>query len=187
MSEEVQLYLDEAVEIMDKAIKFYVAELVKIRAGRAMPNMLDGLTIEYYGSPTPISQVASISTADARTLAIKPFERNLINEIEKSIRNSQLGINPQNNGEQILLVVPPMTEERRRDLAKSIKANSETAKIAVRNIRKDTNESLKKLLKEGISEDEIKISEEKVQKLTDKYIADIEQITAKKEVEIMTV
>lgn len=185
--EEITFFLDEAKESMEKAIKHLDHELTKVRAGRASPQMLDGLTVIYYGSPTQLSQVASISTPDARTIAIKPFEKSLFNEIEKSIRNSDLGLNPQNNGEIIILSVPALTEERRRDLTKRVKSEGEEAKISIRNIRKNTNEELRKLLKEGASEDAVKMAEEKVQKTTDAFIVNIDQHCDKKEKEIMTI
>ncbi len=185
--EEIELFLDEAKELMQKAVDHTAAELVKIRAGKAMPNLLDGILVQYYGSPTPLNQVSSVTTPDARTLAIKPFERNLISEIEKAIINSDLGLAPQNNGEIIILTIPALTEERRINLVKHAKQECETGKISIRSIRKDTNESLRKLQKEGASEDEIKKAEEKVQKLTDQYSAKIEELLAKKEADIMKV
>ncbi|WP_113924086.1 ribosome recycling factor [Cognataquiflexum aquatile] len=185
--EEIQLYLEEAKELMQKAVNHTAAELVKIRAGKAMPNLLDGIMVAYYGAPTPLQQVASVTTPDARTLTIKPWERNLINEIERSIVNSDLGLAPQNNGEIIILTIPPMTEERRRNLVKQAKNECESGKISIRTVRKETNESLRKLQKEGASEDEIKRAEDTVQKFTDSYSTKIDELLVKKEVEIMTV
>lgn len=185
--EEIQLYLEEAKELMQKAVNHTVAELLKIRAGKAMPNLLDGIMVAYYGSPTPLQQVASVTTPDARTLTIKPWERNLINEIERSIINSDLGLAPQNNGEIIILTIPPMTEERRKNLVKQAKNECESGKISIRTVRKETNESLRKLQKEGASEDEIKRAEDSVQKFTDSYSAKIDELLVKKENEIMTV
>ena len=185
--EEIELYLDEAKELMQKAVDHTAAELVKIRAGKAMPNLLDGVYINYYGSPTPLQQVSSVNTPDARTLAIKPFERNLISEIEKAIINSDLGLAPQNNGEVIILTIPALTEERRIQLVKNAKAECENGKISLRSVRKETNESLRKLQKEGASEDEIKRAEEQVQKFTDGYSTKIDELLSKKEVEIMKV
>jgi ribosome recycling factor len=152
-----------------------------------MPNLLDGVFVMYYGSPTPLSQVSSVTTPDARTLAIKPFERNLISEIEKAIINSDLGLAPQNNGEIIILTIPALTEERRINLVKNAKSECETGKISIRSVRKDTNESLRKLQKEGASEDAVKRAEEQVQKFTDSYSAKIDELLAKKEVDIMKV
>lgn len=185
--EEIELYLDDAKEQMQKAVDHTAAELVKIRAGKAMPNLMEGIMVPYYGTPTPINQVSSITTPDARTLAIKPFERNLISEIEKAIINSDLGLAPQNNGEIIILTIPALTEERRVTLVKQAKHECENGKISVRTVRKDTNDSLKKLQKEGASEDEVKRAEEKVQKLTDQFIAKIDELLDKKEAEIMKV
>ncbi len=185
--EEIELYLDDAQELMQKAVDHTAAELLKIRAGKAMPNMLDGIMVQYYGAPTPLNQVSSVNTPDARTLAIKPFEKNLISEIEKAIINSDLGLAPQNNGEMILLTIPALTEERRLSLVKQAKNESENGKISLRTVRKDTMDELKKLLKEGASEDEIKRAEDKVQKFTDQYSAKIDEQLAKKEVDIMKV
>lgn len=185
--EELQLYLMEAKEHMDKTIHHVEHSLAKIRAGRAMPNMLDGLMVIYYGNPTPISQVASINTPDARTLVIKPWEKKVIADIEKAIINSDLGLNPQNDGEMVRLNIPPLTEERRKDLAKHSRTEAEHGRVSIRNIRKDINEHLKRLIKEHIAEDEVKKAEIKVQELTDEYIRKIDDILAKKEKEIMTV
>lgn len=185
--EEIQMFLDEAAELMDKAVKHTAAELVKIRAGKANPAILDGLIITYYGVPTHLNQAASVTVPDARTIMIKPWEKSLISEIEKAIINSDLGLNPQNDGESIRLNIPPLTEDRRRQLVKQAKGEAENGKISVRNIRKDTNESLRKLLKDGASEDDVKRAEDKVQVLTDKHNAQIDEILAKKEAEIMTV
>ncbi|MFN8437482.1 MAG: ribosome recycling factor [Cytophagales bacterium] len=185
--EEIELYLDDAKTSMDKAINHLAHELTKIRAGKATANMIDGLYVDYYGSQSPLSQVASVTTPDARTLLIKPWEKGMLHEIEKAIRNSNLGFNPQNDGECVRINVPMLTEERRRDLVKQTKNEGETSKVRIRTIRKDTNEDLKKLQKDGASEDAVKDAEAKVQKLTDAFIAKIEEMLAKKEVEIMTV
>ncbi|PZV83482.1 ribosome recycling factor [Algoriphagus aquaeductus] len=185
--EEIELFLDEAKELMQKAVDHTAAELVKIRAGKAMPNLLDGIMVQYYGAPTPLNQVSSVTTPDARTLAIKPFERNLISEIEKAIINSDLGLAPQNNGEIIILTIPALTEERRVQLVKQAKSECETGKISIRSVRKETNESLRKLQKEGVSEDAIKRAEEQVQKFTDNYSAKIDELLVKKEADIMKV
>ena len=185
--EEIELFLDEAKELMQKAVDHTASELVKIRAGKAMPNLLDGIMVQYYGSPTPLNQVSSVNTPDARTLAIKPFERNLISEIEKAIINSDLGLAPQNNGEIIILTIPALTEERRINLVKQAKQECETGKISIRSVRKDTNESLRKLQKEGAPEDAVKRAEDQVQKLTDQFSAKIDELLAKKEADIMKV
>jgi len=185
--EEIEMYLGEAREMMEKAINHTQSELQKIRAGKAMPNMVDGIYVDYYGVSTPIAQAASISTPDARTILIRPFEKKMAYEIEKAIVNSQLGLTPQNDGESLRLNLPPLTEERRKDLVKKAKQETEQGKVAVRNARKEVNEALRKLLKDGASEDAIKGAEEKVQQYTDKYVAQIDSILEHKEKEIMTV
>lgn len=187
MEEEIEMYLDETQELMDKAVLHTSTELTKIRAGKAMPNMLDGITVEYYGAQTPLNQVASVNTPDARTLVIKPFDRKSISDIERAIINSDLGFNPQNDGEIVRINIPPLTEERRRNLAKQAKTETENGKISIRNIRKDSNDSLKKLLKEGAPEDNIKRAEDQVQALTDQYVSKMDEILGKKEKEIMTI
>jgi ribosome recycling factor len=185
--EEIELYLDDAKDSMSKALKHLELELTKIRAGKASPNMLDGILVDYYGNSSAIQNVSSISTPDARTLMVKPWEKNMFPVIEKAIRDANLGLNPQNNGEQIIISIPPLTEERRKTLVKQARGEGETSKVRVRGIRKEVNEELRKLLKEGASEDAIKIAEEKVQKFTDETIAQIESILSKKEVEILTI
>jgi ribosome recycling factor len=185
--EEIELYLEDAKDTMEGAIKHLIIELGKIRAGKASPQMLEGLQIDYYGSMTPLQNVATINTPDARTIAIKPFERKIINDIERAIRNGNLGFSPSNDGEMIRISVPPLNEERRRELAKRAKNEIETAKINIRNIRQDANNSLRKLTKEGVAEDLVKISEDRVQKLTDGFISKVEQIFSAKEKEIMEV
>lgn len=185
--EELELYLEEAKEHMDKSIHHLSHALAKIRAGRAMPNMLDGLMVEYYGNPTPISQVASVNTPDARSLVIKPWEKNMLPLIEKAIINSDLGLNPQNDGELVRLNIPPLTEQRRKDLVKQSKAEAENGRISIRNVRKDANDHIRKLLKEHVSEDEVKRAEGTIQEFTDEYIKKIDHLLEEKEVEIMTV
>jgi ribosome recycling factor len=187
MMEKIKLFLDEAKEMMEKSLKHTGIEFSKIRAGKASPAMLDGIVIEYYGVPTPVNQAATINTSDARTLVIKPFEKKLIAEIERAIINANLGLNPQNDGEVIRIIIPALTEERRRDLVKQVKQEAEAGRVAIRNIRKEINEELRKLQKEGASEDDIKKAEEKVQQLTDSYTSKIEELLAAKEKEIMTV
>ena len=187
MEEEIKMFLDEAKALMQKSIEHTSSEFGKIRAGKATPGMLDGLFVNYYGSQTPISNVATINTPDARTLTIKPFERTLIGEIEKTIKNSDLGINPQNNGEQIILTVPPLTEERRKNLVKQVKQEAENGKVSVRNVRKDINESLKKLQKDGAAEDAIKGAEDEVQKYTNGFISKIDELANHKEAELLKV
>ena len=185
--EEVEFYLEEAKETMERAIKHTQIELGKIWAGRASAQMLDGIQLEYYGVLTPLSQVSSITTPDARTIAVKPFERKTIGDIERAIINSNVGLNPSNDGDLIRLNIPPMTEERRRDLMKKVRAEIEIAKVNIRNIRKEANEDIRKLTKEGVSEDDAKRGEERVQKLTDSFIDKVEHLLATKEIDIMSV
>jgi ribosome recycling factor len=187
MSELVKKQVTAAKALMDKAIDHADNELNKIRAGKANPSMLDDISVDYYGTPTPLSQVGSVNTPDARTLIVQPWEKSLLPAIEKAIKEANLGVNPQNDGVIIRINVPPLTEERRRDLVKKAKGEAETGKIAVRNIRKDANEKIKKLKTEGVSEDEIKVGEGEVQKLTDAYIIKIDQLSELKEKDIMTV
>jgi ribosome recycling factor len=162
-------------------------ELNKIRAGKAMPNMLDSIQVDYYGAPTPLNQVASVTAPDARTLMIRPFEKSVIAGIEKAIRDSDLGLNPQNDGENIRINIPALTEERRKQLVKQVKQEIENGKVSIRNVRKDTNNSLKDLQKEGASEDEVKRAEETVQKLTNDFTSKVDELYEKKEGELMTV
>ncbi|MFT6866625.1 MAG: ribosome recycling factor [Cyclobacteriaceae bacterium] len=184
--EEIEFYLDHAREMMSKAVEHTQHALTKIRAGKAMPNMLDGIEVDYYGNLTPLNQVASVTTPDARTLIIKPWEKGIIAGIEKAIINSDLGLNPQNDGDIVRLNIPMLTEERRFGLVKQAKAECESGKISIRNIRKEVNDSLKKLEKDGTSEDLVKDAEAQVQKVTDSNTAKLDEILAKKEKEIMT-
>tara|TARA_B100001057_G_C22788526_1_gene926620 strand:+ start:940 stop:1500 length:561 start_codon:yes stop_codon:yes gene_type:complete len=185
--EEIELILEDTRERMNKSIQFLVSELKKIRAGKAMPNMLDGISVDYYGAPTPLIQVASITTPDTRTLFIKPWEKTIIQEIEKAIMNSDLGLSPQNDGENVFINIPPLTEERRILLAKQIKSEGEKGKISIRAVRKESNEFIKKLSNEGVSEDLIKDGEVEVQKITDKKINKIDEVVQNKEKEIRTI
>ncbi|GIV40149.1 MAG: ribosome-recycling factor [Thermonema sp.] len=187
MEEEILMYLQDAEERMKKALDHTQDIVSKIRAGRVTPEFLEGITVEYYGAQVPLTQVANVNSLDGRTLSIRPFEKGLINDIEKAIQASDLGVNPQNNGESIILAFPPLTEERRKQLVKQVKQEIEEGKISVRNIRKEANNSIKKLKEEGIPEDSIKRGEEEVQKLTDKYVAKLDELFEKKEQEIMKV
>ncbi len=187
MSEDLSLILSDAEEHMGKAIQHLEIELVKIRAGRANPNMLDGIVVDYYGSPTPIGQVGNIIAADARTITIQPWEKNMLQPIERAIINSNIGLTPQNDGSIIRLFLPPLTEERRRELVKRVNAEGEHTKVAVRNIRRDAIEQIKKLQKDGLSEDAAKDAEKDVQGLTDKYSAQIDKHLEAKDKEIMSV
>jgi ribosome recycling factor len=183
--EEIELFLEDAKERMGKAFNHVGNELLKIRAGKATPNMLDGIIVPYYGVNSPLNQVASVTTPEARTLFIKPWEKQLIPEIEKAIMAANIGLTPQNDGLQVIINIPMLTEERRRNLVKQVHTECEHGRVAVRAIRKETNESLKKI--KGASEDDIKNGEEEVQRLTDEFIEKIEALMKKKEAEIMTV
>jgi ribosome recycling factor len=183
--DELQLYLDEAKDLMTKSYNHVGHELTKIRAGKANPSMLDGIMVSYYGANTPLNQVSSLTTPDARTIFIKPWEKNLIQEIEKAILTANLGLNPQNDGQQVIINIPMLTEERRKQLVKQVGNECEHGKVSIRTIRKETNEELKKV--KGVSEDDVKHAEEKVQKLTDEFIIKIDALMKKKEIEIMTV
>ncbi len=187
MSEDVSLTLQMADESMQKAINHLEAELVKIRAGKANPQMLDGIVVDYYGTPTPIAQIGNISAMDARTLTIQPWEKNMLQPIERAIINSNIGINPQNDGNIIRLFLPPMTEERRRELVKRSQGEGEHCKVSIRSIRRDAIEEIKKMQKDGLSEDAAKDAEADVQELTNKYIAYVEKHLNSKEKDIMSI
>ena len=185
--EEIEIYLETAKETMEKAVGHAKTELAKIRAGKAMPSMLDGIMVEYYGAPTPLIQVASITTPDSRTIFIKPWEKTIIQDIEKAITSSDLGLNPQNDGENIIINIPPLTEERRMILVKQIKGEGEKGKISIRSVRKESNELMKKLSNEGVSEDAIKDGENEIQRITDSKINRVDEIIKSKEEEITTI
>lgn len=185
--EDVSLTLEMTEDSMKKAISHLETELTKIRAGKANPQMLDGITVDYYGSPTPINQVGNISVTDARTLTIQPWEKNMLQPIERAIIASNIGINPQNDGSLIRLFLPPLTEERRRDLVKRAQGEGEHSKVAIRNIRREAIESIKKGQKNGLSEDAAKDAEADVQAITDRYIALVEKHLTSKEKDIMAV
>ena len=184
---DVKKHLDHAAESMEACLLFLDESLAHIRAGKANPRILDGVKVEYYGQHVPISSVATVTTPDAKTITIQPWEKALISVIEKAIMNSDVGITPMNNGETIRLGIPPLTEDRRKQLAKQSKAECEDAKISVRNARRDAIEHFKKMQKEGLPEDEEKDAEVSVQKIHDKYIKRIDDMFAAKEKEIMTV
>lgn len=187
MSDEINKILGDTEIFMAKALTHLESELTKIRAGKANPTMLDGIMADYYGTPTPINQIANISILDARTISVQPWEKNMLQAIERAITMANIGINPQNDGNIIRLFLPQLTEERRREMVKRCNAEGEHAKVAVRNIRRDGIESIKKLQKEGLSEDICKDAEDDVQSTTDKYIGLIEKHLAAKEKEIMAV
>ena len=187
MTEELTMIYDEFKEANQKSLVHLENELIKIRAGKASPAMLNGVMIEYYGSMTPLQQVANVNTTDARTIIVQPWEKPLLNDIAKGIINANLGLNPQNNGEQLIITVPPLTEERRRDLVKRAKTEAENAKIGVRNNRKDAIDMIKDLKNEGLSEDMVKLGEEEVQKITNSYIKKVDELLEVKEKDIMTI
>ncbi|KAA6133501.1 ribosome recycling factor [Cupriavidus cauae] len=177
-----------AEQKMQKTIEAFKADLAKIRTGRAHTGLLDHVQVEYYGSPVPISQVANIGLADARTISVQPWEKKMVGAIEKAIRDADLGLNPATMGEVIRVPMPPLTEERRKELTKVVKGEGESAKVAVRNLRRDANEQFKKLVKDkSISEDDERRGQDEVQKLTDRYVAEIDKLVAEKDKEIMTV
>ncbi|MFC4263387.1 ribosome recycling factor [Ferruginibacter yonginensis] len=187
MAEELNIIVSDAAASMSKAINHLEAELAKIRAGKANPIMLEGITADYYGSPTPISQVANIVTLDARTISVQPWEKNMLQVIERAIIAANIGINPQNDGVSIRLFLPPLTEERRKELVKKCGVEGEQAKVSIRNIRRDAIEQIKKLQKDGASEDECKDAETAAQATTDKHIVIVDKLLAAKEVEIMAI
>ncbi|MEN2415803.1 MULTISPECIES: ribosome recycling factor [Flavobacterium] len=187
MSEEIDFILESTEESMNGSIAHLEKEFLNIRAGKASPAMLGGVFVDYYGAATPLSQVSKISVPDARTITLQPFEKNMLSAIEKAIMVANIGFNPMNNGDVIIISVPPLTEERRRDLAKQAKSEAEDAKIGIRNSRKDANTDIKKLEKEGTSEDICKSAEEEVQNLTNAYTKKIDELLAAKEAEIMKV
>jgi ribosome recycling factor len=187
MSDELNSILLHAEDTMQKAISHLENELVKVRAGKANPNLVDGIVVDYYGNPTPINQAANVSVLDARTLTIQPWEKNMLQPIERAIINANIGVTPQNDGNMIRLFLPPLTEERRKELVKKAQGEGEHSKVAIRSIRRDSMENIKKLQKNGLSEDVCKDAEEEVQQLTDKYIALVDKHLAAKEKEIMTV
>lgn len=187
MTEELSMVYDEFKASNRKTIAHFEAELVKIRAGKATPAMLQGVLIDYYGSPTPIQQVANIGTMDARTLTVQPWEKSMLSELSRGIINANLGFAPQDNGEMLIISVPPLTEERRRDLVKQAKAESEHAKVGIRAHRKDALDMVKSLKEDGLSEDLQKDAESEIQQITDSYTKKIDDLLVLKEKDIMTI
>lgn len=185
MNEDIQFILDSTKEAMHNAIKHLEKQFVNIRAGKASPAMLGSVMVDYYGSQTPLSQVANVNTPDGRTITVQPWEKSMLQEIERGIAYANLGFNPMNNGETIIINVPPLTEERRRNLAKQAKAEAEDAKVSIRAARKDANNEIKKL--DDVSEDLMKNAEIDVQQITDNYVKKIDDLFDVKEKEIMTV
>ncbi|MHC5200738.1 ribosome recycling factor [Myroides sp. LJL119] len=187
MTEELELIIDSARESMDNGVAHLEKTFLNIRAGKASPQMLGSVFVDYYGSQTPLSQVANVNAPDARTLSVTPWEKAMLQPIEKAILIANLGLNPMNNGDNIIINVPALTEERRKELAKQAKGEADDAKIVIRNARKDANTDIKKEEKNGTSEDICKLAEDKIQKLTDAYVKKIDEIFAAKEAEIMKV
>lgn len=187
MNEEVQMVYDMAKEHMEKSIEHLDNELMRIRAGKANVHILDGVMVDYYGAPTPLNQVSNISTPDAKTIMIQPWEKSMIDTIEKALMVSNVGITPSNNGEVIRLIVPQLTEERRRDLVKQVKTEGENARVSIRNARREANDEYKSMQKDGLSEDETKTAEDNIQKLTDEFSEKVEKIVEAKDEDIMTI
>ncbi len=187
MNEEVKLYMDDAKEQMQNALVHLENELAKIRAGKANPKILNDVLVDYYGNPTPLSQVANITVPDPRTIAVQPWEKNMLAPIQKAIMNANLGFNPDNNGEIVRINVPPLTEERRKDLVKQSRGVGETAKVSIRNARRDAIDEFKKMVKNGLPEDASKDAEAEVQKITDAYNKKVDDILLAKEKDIMTI
>ncbi len=185
--EQIKNIIKRTNNNMEKTIEFMNRELSQVRAGKASPNILHNIMVEYYGNMTHINQIASITSPDPKTLIIKPWEKNIIPDIEKAIINSEIGLNPQNDSEIIIINIPPLTEERRLTLVKQIKNEGEKSKISIRNIRKDSNERIKKFLNQGFSKDEIRSGEEEIQKITNNFINKIDDLISNKEKEILTI
>lgn len=187
MNEEVDFLFEITIEKMDKAIKHLESELGRIRAGKANTSILDGIEVDYYGTTTPLNQVSNVSTPDAKTIAIQPWEKNMIDPIEKAIMAANIGLTPANNGELIRLNIPPLTEERRLQLVKQVKVEGENAKVSIRNARRDANEELKNLQKDGLPEDAQKKAETKVQEMTNNYTDKVDVLIDAKEKDVLTV
>ncbi len=187
MTEESQLLLQETEDQMNKSVQHLEKELHKLRTGKASPQMLEGIKISYYGVMTPIEQTANITTPDARQIIVQPWDKSILSDIDKAIMAANLGLNPKNEGEVLRIIVPPLTEERRKDLVKKAKSEAENAKVSIRNIRRSSNDMAKDLEDEGVPEDEVKKLQEEIQKLTDKYIEMVDRIVNQKEKDIMTV
>jgi len=187
MNEDLELILEDAKDKMQKAIEHLEGELAKIRAGRANPAMLENVMVDYYGNRTPLRHVANINSQDSRTLIIQPWEKNMIEAVDKAIQAANLGLTPQNDGNIVRIVIPTLTEERRKEMVKKVKAETENCKVSIRNLRRETNEAIKALQKKGLPEDEVKEGEQKTQQLTDEFITQSDTHAEKKEKEILTV
>ena len=187
MNEDVQLVYEMARENMEKSVEHLDNELIRIRAGKANVHILDGVMVDYYGTPTPLNQVSNISTPDAKTIMIQPWEKSMIDPLEKALMQSNVGITPSNNGEVIRLIIPQLTEERRRELVKKVKTEGENARVSLRNSRREANDEYKQMQKDGLSEAETKTAEDLIQKLTDEFTEKVEKIVESKEEDIMTI
>ncbi len=187
MNEDLDFLLAEADEKMGKSITHLEKELAKIRAGKANPQMLESVTVDYYGVPTKLSQMSNINTPDPRNILVQPWEKNMLEPIEKAIQAANLGFNPQNDGTLIRITVPPLTEERRKELVKKVKSEAENSKVSIRNVRREVLDAAKKLEKEGVPEDEIKVFESKIQDLTNKFTEQVDKMVEGKEADIMTI
>ncbi len=187
MTEEANFILEEIKESMQHALEHLEREFHKFRTSKATPQMLEGLKVDYYGTPTDIDKIANINTPDARTIVVQPWEKNMLSPLAKAILDANLGFNPQNNGDILRIAVPPLTEERRRDLVKKAKGEAEVARVSIRNIRRNAVEEAKKLEKDGVSEDDVKVLEKEIQHITDSFIAQADKILEHKEKDVMTV
>lgn len=187
MNEEVQLIFEMSREKMDKALEHLETELSRIRAGKANIHILDGIHVDYYGTSTPLNQVSNINTPDAKTIAIQPWEKNMIDPIEKAILAANIGITPMNNGELIRLGIPPLTEQRRLELVKQVKNEGENARVSIRSSRREANEEYKQMQKEGLAEDDAKRAEDNIQEITNEYVSKVDKIIEAKEEDIMTI
>ena len=187
MQDDIQAAIAKASSLMDTAIEHLQQELLRLRTGKASPSLVSGVLVDYYGSPTPISQVANVSTGDSRSLVIQPWEKSMIPAIERAIFESNIGLTPQSDGEGVRINIPPLTEERRRDLAKQARALGEDAKVSVRNARRDANNAIRREVDDGYPEDQAKGKEKRIQELTDKHIATIDETVAAKEKELTTI
>jgi ribosome recycling factor len=187
MTEEAKFIIEEIKESMQHALTHLEKEFHKFRTGKASPQMLEGVRVEYYGNPTSVDKIANINTPDARTIIVQPWEKAMLNPLAKAILDANLGFNPQNNGEILRITVPPLTEERRRELVKKAKSEAEIARVSIRNIRRNAVEDAKKLEKDGLSEDDIKVLEKEIQHITDSFIAQADKILEHKEKDVMTV
>jgi len=187
MTEEINMLMTDTEDGMKGSLDHLKTELVKIRAGRATPSMLDNVKVDYYGTPTPLSQIGNVNTLDSRTLTVQPWEKSMLSEIAKGIMNANLGLNPQDNGELIIISIPVLTEERRKDLVKTARAEGEKCKVSIRSKRKEANDFIKSLKNDGLSEDQVKNSEDTIQELTNKFIKDVDSLIDVKEIDIMKV